>query len=132
MKNKVICIIDDDPIYQILINKIIAMSKSDYSVLSFKSGNEAIESFKSSLKSNESLPEIILLDIEMPVMDGWDFMETIKSELQKETEKTAIYIVSSSISHEDKEKAKTFSEILGYFSKPINADSILEITKNNT
>jgi CheY-like chemotaxis protein len=131
MKNKVICIIDDDPIYQILINKIIALSKSDYSVLSFKSGTEALKNFKSRLESNEGLPEIILLDIEMPVMDGWDFIETIKSELQTETNKTAIYIVSSSISEEDKEKAKSFKEILGYFSKPINADKILEITKAN-
>ena len=131
MNNKLICTIDDDPIYQILINKIIAKSKSNYSVISFKSGNEAVESFKSILKSNGSLPEIILLDIEMPMMDGWDFMKKIKKELHKETEGIAIYIVSSSISYEDKEKAKSFSEILGFFSKPINGDSILEITKNN-
>jgi len=45
MKNKVICIIDDDPIYQLLINKIIAMSKTEYDVISFKNGKEALESF---------------------------------------------------------------------------------------
>ena len=41
MKNKVICIIDDDPIYQLLINKIIALSETEYDVISFKNGKEA-------------------------------------------------------------------------------------------
>lgn len=58
-------------------------------------------------------------------------MNKIKKELRKETEGIANYIVSSSISFEDKEKAKSFPELLGFFSKPINGNSILEITKNN-
>ncbi len=127
MKNKVICIIDDDPIYQILINKIIAMSKTEYDVISFKNGKEALDSLTASME--ESLPEIILLDIEMPVMDGWDFMSHIEKALSKKRKKSSIYIVSSSIAHEDKEKAKSFPEIAGYFSKPMDTNKILEITK---
>ena len=131
MNKKVICIIDDDPIYHILINKIIIKSEIDFSVIAFTSGNEALESFKSIVKSNGSLPEIILLDIEMPIMDGWDFMNMIKKDLRQETRATGIYIVSSSISYEDKEKARSFPEILGFFSKPINGDSILKIVENS-
>jgi CheY-like chemotaxis protein len=130
MKNKVICIIDDDPIYQLLINKIITMSKTDYDVISFKNGKEALESFTSDSTENQRLPEIILLDIEMPVMDGWDFMAKIEKSLAAKSKKTAIYIVSSSIAYEDKEKAKTFPEIMGYFSKPMDSNKILEITKH--
>ncbi len=129
MKNKVICIIDDDPIYQLLINKIITMSETDYDVISFKNGKEALERFKLDIENDKSLPEIILLDIEMPIMDGWDFMTEIDKALTQKNDKTAIYIVSSSIAHEDKEKAKTFPEILGYFSKPMDSNKILEITK---
>ncbi|WP_162127513.1 response regulator [Flavobacterium phycosphaerae] len=132
MKNKVICIIDDDPIYQLLINKIIAMSETEYDVISFKNGKEAIESFKADLEDNKEMPEIILLDIEMPIMDGWDFMNQIEKSLSGKTKKTAIYIVSSSIAYEDKEKAKTFPEIMGYFSKPIDSSKIMEITKHVT
>ncbi len=129
MKNKVICIIDDDPIYQLLINKIITMSETDYDVISFKNGKEALDRFKLDIENDKSLPEIILLDIEMPIMDGWDFMTEIDKALTQKNDKTAIYIVSSSIAHEDKEKAKTFPEILGYFSKPMDSNKILEITK---
>jgi CheY-like chemotaxis protein len=129
MKNKVICIIDDDPIYQLLINKIIAMAETEYSIISFTNGKDALDSLTANLKENKELPEIILLDIEMPVMDGWDFMDHIEKALSEKRKKTAIYIVSSSIAHEDKEKAKTFPEIVGYFSKPMDTGKILEITK---
>lgn len=119
------CIIDDDPIYQILINKIIALSETDYEIIRFKNGKEALDSF--TLDPENNLPEIILLDLEMPIMDGWDFMSEIDKHI---TNQTAIYIVSSSISYEDKAKAKTFPKIKGYFSKPINSGIIQEITKH--
>lgn len=125
MSKKVICIIDDDPIYQILINKIIAKSKTEYEILRFKNGKEAIDYF--TLDTLKNLPEIILLDLEMPVMDGWDFMTEVDKIF---TDQTDIYIVSSSIAYEDKEKAKSFTKIKGYFSKPIDAEKILEITKH--
>lgn len=126
MSNKVICIIDDDPIYQLLINKVIGISKAEYDIIQFNNGKEALNHFNVDL--NKNLPDIILLDIEMPIMDGWDFLKEID---KLHTENTTIYIVSSSISHEDKEKAKTFPKIRGYFSKPITRDNILEITKHH-
>lgn len=122
--SKVICIIDDDPIYQFLINKIIGNSKANHEVLFFKNGKEALDYF--TLDPDKNLPEIILLDLEMPVMDGWDFLREID---KFHTENTAIYIVSSSVSDEDKEKAKAFPKIKGHFSKPINSNKIEEITK---
>lgn len=122
--NKVICIIDDDPIYQFLINKIIGNSKADYEVIFFRNGKEALDYF--TLNPDKNLPEIILLDLEMPVMDGWDFLKEID---QFKINETDIYIVSSSISHEDQEKVKAFPKIKGHFSKPINSKKIQEITK---
>ena len=122
--SKVICIIDDDPIYRFLIHKIIGNSEADHDVMFFKNGKEALDSF--TVNPDTALPEIILLDLEMPIMDGWDFMAEIDKFL---TDKTAIYIVSSSISYEDREKAKSFPKIRGYFSKPLDSEKIQEITK---
>jgi len=123
MSNKVICIIDDDPIYQLLTKKIIAIAKTDYSTISFKNGREALDYF---IDLPENLPCIILLDIEMPIMDGWDFLNEIE---KRNMAQTTIYLVTSSISHEDKEKTKCFSKISGFFSKPLDVDKILQITK---
>lgn len=121
---KVICIIDDDPIYQFLTKKVIGVANIDYDVLSFKNGQEALDFF--ALDPSENLPNVILLDLEMPIMDGWLFLREMENQ---NTTNTAIYIVSSSISQEDKETAKQFTKIKGHYSKPFNVDKIRQITE---
>ncbi len=123
MKKKIIWTIDDDMIYQTIIKKLIQKSGGFSAHSSFINGNLAITALKNILElNNEEFPDIILLDINMPVMDGWEFMEefkTIKSEISK---KINIYIVSSSIAIEDKKKAETFTDIMAYLTKPISVD----------
>ncbi|SDX45670.1 response regulator [Flavobacterium degerlachei] len=131
MTKKNIWVIDDDPIYQILIDKIIKKAEVFSSFSSFKNGEEAINALNDSLKNMDSLPDLILLDINMPVMNGWEFMEAfalIKSLIEKPI---SVYIVSSSIAVEDKNKSKTYPNILGYLSKPISINDLLLIASND-
>jgi CheY-like chemotaxis protein len=131
MKNGSIWVVDDDAIYQIIVKKIIEKSAAFSSVSTFQDGDIAINSLKNTIEHNKALPDVILLDINMPQMDGWEFMKEmslIKSQLQK---KIAIYIVSSSIANEDKEKSKTFPDILGYLSKPVILNDLLMINSLN-
>lgn len=131
MKKKVIWVIDDDPIYQIIVNKIINRSEIFSAVSTFKNGKEGIDALNNSLQKNELLPDIILLDINMPIMDGWEFMEEMKL-LKPQFSKTVItYIVSSSIAIEDKNKSKTYPDILGYLSKPITTNDLIMISSND-
>jgi CheY-like chemotaxis protein len=124
---KTIWVIDDDPIYKIVINKIIARAEIFNSVSTFSNGKEAIDALKEALNNNYSLPDIILLDIEMPVMDGWGFMEEIGILNPQIIEGISIYISSSSIAFEDKQRAKNNSKISRYFSKPIKTNDLIEI-----
>lgn len=129
MKKKIIWTLDDDIIYQIIIQKLIQKSGEFYAHSSFINGSLAITTLKNILKlNNEDFPDIILLDINMPVMDGWEFMEefkTIQSEISK---KINIYIVSSSIAIEDKKKAETFIDIIGYLTKPISVETLIDLS----
>jgi len=131
MKDKVIWVVDDDIIYQTIINKIIEKSGVFSSHFTFPNGNEALTSLKKILEDDDTaLPDIILLDINMPVMDGWEFMEEIKkikSDIRKDIH---IYIVSSSIAVEDKNKSATFSNIMGYVPKPISVNELIAIVSN--
>lgn len=131
MKDKVIWVVDDDIIYQTIINKIIEKSGVFSSHFTFPNGNEALTSLKKILEDDDTaLPDIILLDINMPVMDGWEFMEEIKkikSDIRKDIH---IYIVSSSIALEDKNKSATFSNIMGYVPKPISVNELIAIVSN--
>ncbi len=97
---------------------------------SFMNGKEAINTLTNTIEESEYLPDIILLDINMPVMDGWEFMEEIKIIKSKISKKIIIYIVSSSIAVEDKNKSKTFIDIIGYIPKPISVDDLISIVSN--
>lgn len=127
MKKKIIWVIDDDIIYQTIINKLIQKSGVFSTHSSFMNGKEAINSLNNSLEDNSHLPDIILLDINMPVMDGWEFMEEIKKIKSKIGKHIQIYIVSSSIAIEDKNKSKTFGDIIGYIPKPVSINDLLSI-----
>ncbi|MFV8379191.1 response regulator [Flavobacterium sp. LB3R33] len=128
MTKKAIWVIDDDPIYQIIINKIIQRSEMFSTITSFKNGKEAIDALHETVNTTadniEILPDLILLDINMPVMDGWEFMEKMGLLKSKFSKNITVYIVSSSIAAEDKNKSKTYSDILGYLSKPVTINDL--------
>lgn len=128
MKNKIIWVVDDDIIYQTIIQKIIQKSGVFSSHFSFLNGKEAITTLNNTLEINEEyIPDIILLDINMPIMDGWEFMEEIKKIKTNIKKNINIYIVSSSIAIEDKNKSKTFTDIIGYIPKPISVNDLIAI-----
>ena len=131
MTKKAIWIVDDDAIYQIIVNKIIQRSELFSAISSFKNGRDAIDNLHHAAAINGDLPDIILLDINMPIMDGWEFMEAmalVKPNLSKEI---VVYIVSSSIAIEDKSKSKSYENILGYLSKPITVNDLVLIASND-
>ena len=131
MRKKTIWVIDDDNIYQIIVNKIIQKSEMFSDISSFKNGKEAINAVSNSLNSKESFPDIILLDINMPIMDGWEFMEELQILKPSINKQIIVYIVSSSIAVEDKNKAKSYPDILGYLSKPVNINDLILIASND-
>lgn len=132
MNKKIIWIIDDDAIYQTIINKLIQKSGVFSTHSSFMNGKEAITSLNTILEIHEEyIPDIILLDINMPIMDGWEFMEEIKRIKSKINKQIIIYIVSSSIAIEDRNKSKTFKDIIGYIPKPISIEDLIAIVQSN-
>ncbi|MDI5950073.1 response regulator [Flavobacterium yafengii] len=135
MTKKAIWVIDDDAIYQIIVNKIIQRSEMFSTITSFKNGKEAIDTLHDTvnnrLDNNDIIPDIILLDINMPIMDGWEFMEKMGLLKSKFSKNINVYIVSSSIATEDKNKSKTYSDILGYLSKPVTMNDLELIASND-
>lgn len=129
MSKKIIYIIDNDPIYQIITKKIFEKFNAIERCHFFVDGKEAIEYILRNHKKPETLPDIILLDIEMPIMDGWEFMESYTMLTKNISKNSEIYIVSSSIAISDKIKAQSYKSILGFLSKPVAIDVLESITK---
>ncbi len=121
--NKITCIIDDDTVYVSLIKKLIKLKKLSNNILVFKNGKEAIDFF---INTN-SLPDLILLDLNMPIMNGWEFLDAFIP-LRKESPKMLnLYVVSSSIDPVDSKKAKSIECVRDYISKPISLESFEQI-----
>ncbi len=122
-----ICIVDDDDIYQFTVVKTLELLEFEKNIKVFSDGEEALEFLLDNLDKNDELPDVIFLDINMPIMDGYQFMEEyvkIKSRLGK---KTVIYMVSSSVDPVDIERAKRISDISDYIIKPIEPGKLKTI-----
>ena len=130
-KNKVICIVDDLEINQFILKTIIRKINTEIKTLSYYDGEEALAALVQLNANKEELPDIILLDINMPVKDGWQFLDDffkIKSKFVKEME---IYILSSSDAPDDIKKSKTYKDIAGYLCRPIEAETLKKIVEKD-
>lgn len=120
-----IAVIDNDKIYQIITAKLIKKIAENIKVLEFLDGVYAFESL--SEQSVESWPDLLLLDIEMPIMDGWEFLDSFLNLHKKLNKSIPIYIVSSSIAPDDRTKAFSYTEVNGYLEKPLNIEVLQKI-----
>jgi CheY-like chemotaxis protein len=126
-----ILVIDDDPLYLLLVKKTIIKYEFAKTISAFSNGLEAFDSLKNLINVPASLPDIILLDINMPIMDGWDFLDQFLPFLQKTQKKISIYIVTSSIAENDKIKAKTYPTIKDYLLKPIDQPILIRVIEEH-
>ena len=123
------CIIDDDRIYVNLVKKIIEIKKLSQNLIIFKNGKEALDYFKAILGniSENRLPDIIFLDLNMPVMDGWEFLSEFVKIKNNFNKKITLYVVSSSIDPRDLQRAKSFNLVTDYLIKPIELNQFEKI-----
>jgi len=119
-----ICIIDDDLVSQFATVYCIEQTGLKCHIKTCDSAAEGLQLFTDLIKSQKPLPEILFLDLGMPEMDGWDFLEALKK-LDGDWEKIDIYILSAFANSKDREKAKSHPGICGHFDKPLSK-SVLE------
>jgi CheY-like chemotaxis protein len=129
MTNHHVWIIDDDLIYTFTVKKLIEKGQLAHKIDIFQNGQDALDKLQEINFETAKYPDIILLDINMPVMDGWQFM----NEFVKFVDKSAItlYMVSSSIDPRDKEKSKLYRDIHGFVVKPLTLESIKKLMTAN-
>lgn len=122
MSHQVI-IIDDDPVVVLMIKHLIIKHELSDSPLVFRNGLEAIQYLEKDYTPSTNY--IILLDLNMPVMDGWKFLEELKSFASPEN--TMVFIVTSSSDQTDRESVGTNPYVLDFFVKPMISDTVLSL-----
>ncbi len=129
MLQKVLCI-DDDPISVMLCKKVILRSVFAETTDSANNGENALRYLENLMETSGSVyPEIILLDLNMPIMNGWEFLENYERRFAAVYNESKIVVLSSTIDPEDVKRTKKFSTVLTFISKPITSSSLEEVEK---
>ncbi len=116
-----ICLIDDDNIYQFTARTIIESTGLAKKIHSFYNGSEALLYFSSKEnQQKEDLPDLIFLDINMPIMNGWEFLEEYRKLQPDLPKQIVLFVVSSSIDDHDRLKSKEYREVKDYIIKPVS------------
>ncbi|SEP42505.1 response regulator [Mucilaginibacter sp. OK283] len=126
-KINTLCVIDDDDIYTFTIKRIIAKAEVAEKTIFFHNGRVAIDFICNCMEVIANLPDMILLDLNMPVLDGWQFLDEFIKLVPRLGKKILIYIVSSSIDEDDFKRAKEMELVSDFIVKPLNAIDLRNI-----
>ena len=129
MKSDYVYIVEDDSITSYVIKVELQNHGSFDKSEVYNNGQIAYEQLSSSIQNNKRVPDLILLDINMPIMDGWEFLNAF-SQLEN-TDDISVVMLTSSINPVDLEKAKSYKAVKGFFSKPLTSDKLDEIKQIN-
>lgn len=126
MKKKLNCILliddsaPDNRYHQIVIEAMNITNKIQVAI----NGQEALDFLK---ETSQNPPDLIFLDINMPKMNGWEFLEAYKDLEEKQKAKITIVMLTTSLNPEDKKRAEGIDDVDGFINKPLTEEVIVEV-----
>ena len=125
-----VLLVDDDEINNFISIKLIKKALLNTEIMACLNGKFAIDQLVDIQRNDPAkMPDYILLDINMPIMNGWEFLDENKRLNIDPTGKTKIFIISSSVFSNDINKARSYPLVKDFISKPLNVDKIVELFK---
>ena len=126
---KTVLLVDDDQICNFLMRKALIHLGSATEIVSVLNGQQAIDLITDYTTNSRKLPEVIFLDINMPVMDGFSFLEVYNKLELVDKRNVKIIIVSSSVNPDDKLRAQALG-VKDFIFKPVNEEKLRSVLKS--
>ncbi|MCB4797853.1 response regulator [Neotamlana laminarinivorans] len=128
-----IAIIDDNLLFRKITQRLLfKLNINDSQILLFENGKTAFNYISDNIETPKMLPSVILLDLNMPCINGWEFLELIKKINQDNLYQPIIHIITSSIDDNDKQRAKQTNLVSNYLVKPINLRQLQNVLNFNS
>lgn len=126
MLERILCV-DDDPITLMLYKMVITKAGFAQHIDTAANGEDALNYFQRLQQENTTLPQLIFLDLNMPVMGGWEFLDLFSKLEHSSYSSIKVIVLSSTIDPQDIEKAKSYANVIGFRSKPISKEMLDEL-----
>jgi CheY-like chemotaxis protein len=117
-----IMIVDNDQVNSFVLKNIITRNYSEAEISLFPDGADALKHLESRNSEDRAFPDVILLDIYMPIMNGFEFLEHYTEKFSHKN--SSIFAMSNSLSKEDQTRANEFSVVKGFITKPLIYNNI--------
>ncbi|MCL6524712.1 MAG: response regulator [Thermoflavifilum sp.] len=121
---KKVFLIDDDPIHLQVGSLLLQKSGLIEEIKSFQEAQAALDYLQAHTSDPEQLPDVILLDLNMPEMDGWAFLDSFERIRDNGFMNVRIFIYTSSINYHDRQRAHQYASVNGYLVKPLSREDI--------
>ncbi len=129
MSKKLNVMLIDDDILALSLNKIVAAKSGIFeSIITMQAAQDAIDYLCKYQLENQLLPDYIILDLNMPIMDGWDFIDKFIFIYNKINKNICIYILSSTINPDDYRRLQEIGLVKQMLAKPLSKNMLFEMT----
>lgn len=128
MLDLIMCV-DDDPITLMLFKKVVQKASFAKEITNATNGLEAIKLINpnSNTSNQEKKPQLIFLDLNMPVMGGWEFIDLFNTSDYSNLNNTKVIILTSTIDPEDIKKSKSYPNVIEFLAKPITVEMLNDL-----
>jgi CheY-like chemotaxis protein len=114
---RLVYVVENDRISSVITELIVKKNLFGGEVRCYTNGQRAFDEFSLALQQGASLPDLVILDLDMPLMDGWEFLDALAKLTLPHSVK--VFVLTSSIQEEDQERALKYSQVAGFFTKPL-------------
>ena len=123
-------VVDDDEMFQKIMRMTLLRYKSFDNIVHFRDTRSALQHLLENKLTPGKLPEALFVDLNLPVLNGWAFLDELGEIYHTLSKKINVYIVTTSVNRFDRLKAEGYDFVKEFISKPVYGDKLVAIYKS--